>query len=145
MYIDKLKVRNKREFVVLVCKYWSLKREARRGAPLLKRLHLEPWTASASGRSQSDEDKAFKLKVGPFWDVCGALAHTLRQLLKNLRDDLERLRTLSDTVRKREIQKLRQANCIQHALRCVLYPFYPVMRTTFDSIRRCVSFRLGDG
>lgn len=62
-YIGKLNFRQKREFVVLVCKYWSLKREARRGAPLLKRLHLEPWTASATGRNQSDDDKAFKLKV----------------------------------------------------------------------------------
>jgi hypothetical protein len=33
--------RQKTHFVQLICKYWSLKREARRGAPLLKRLHLE--------------------------------------------------------------------------------------------------------
>ena len=63
-YIGKVNIRHKREFIVLVCKYWSLKREARRGAPLLKRLHLEPWTASANGRSHSDEDKAFKLTAG---------------------------------------------------------------------------------
>jgi hypothetical protein len=31
------------DFLVLVCKYWSLKRLYRRGAPLLKRLHLEVW------------------------------------------------------------------------------------------------------
>lgn len=30
-----------KKVVVQVCKYWSLKREAGRGAPLLKRLHLE--------------------------------------------------------------------------------------------------------
>jgi hypothetical protein len=51
----------KRDFVVQVCKYWSLKREARRGAPLLKRLHLEPW--SAGNRQQSDQEKATKLEV----------------------------------------------------------------------------------
>ena len=40
-YIGKVTVRKKNAFVLSVCKYWSLKREARRGAPLLKRLHLE--------------------------------------------------------------------------------------------------------
>ena len=64
-YITKINVRRKLDFVLLVCKYWSLKREARRGAPLLKRLHLEPWTASNSGgRSGSSEaDNLQKLNV----------------------------------------------------------------------------------
>lgn len=62
-YIAKIMVRKKPEFILMVCKYWSLKREARRGAPLLKRLHLEPWTASSGGKMQSDEEKAMKLEV----------------------------------------------------------------------------------
>ena len=57
-------------------------------------------------------------------------------MLKDLREDLERLRTLSDTVRKREIQKLRQQNCIQHILQRILYPFHPVMRSVFENIIR---------
>lgn len=62
-YIAKVSVRKKPELVLQVCKYWSLKREARRGAPLLKRLHLEPWTATAGGAGQSDEEKGMKLEV----------------------------------------------------------------------------------
>lgn len=64
-YITKINVRKKLEFVLLVCKYWSLKREARRGAPLLKRLHLEPWTASnsGSGSGSSEADNHQKLDV----------------------------------------------------------------------------------
>lgn len=64
-YIAKINVRRKLEFVLLVCKYWSLKREGRRGAPLLKRLHLEPWTASNSGNGSgcSEEDNLQKLDV----------------------------------------------------------------------------------
>jgi hypothetical protein len=62
-YIAKVVVRKKPEFILMMCKYWSLKREARRGAPLLKRLHLEPWTASSGNKPQTDEEKAMKLEV----------------------------------------------------------------------------------
>lgn len=62
-YIAKIIIRKKPEFVWLMCKYWSLKREARRGAPLLKRLHLEPWTASSGNKLQTEEEKAMKLEV----------------------------------------------------------------------------------
>ena len=34
-------LRRKSQLIVSICRYWSLKRESRRGAPLLKRLHLE--------------------------------------------------------------------------------------------------------
>lgn len=63
LYVGKIIVRKKPEFIHMMCKYWSLKREARRGAPLLKRLHLEPWTASSGNKLQTDEEKAMKLEV----------------------------------------------------------------------------------
>jgi NuA3 HAT complex component NTO1 len=63
LYIGKIIIRKKPEFIHMMCKYWSLKREARRGAPLLKRLHLEPWTASTGNKQQTEEEKAMKLEV----------------------------------------------------------------------------------
>ena len=62
-YTSRIKIRKKTEFVQQMCRYWSLKREARRGAPLLKRLHLEPWTATGSGKALSEEEKIMKLDV----------------------------------------------------------------------------------
>lgn len=62
-YISKVKLRKMREYVEKICRYWSLKREARRGAPLLKRLYLEPWTASNQSKEQTDAEKARKLEV----------------------------------------------------------------------------------
>jgi hypothetical protein len=40
-YVQKVKLKRARDYIEKVCRYWSLKREARRGAPLLKRLYLE--------------------------------------------------------------------------------------------------------
>jgi NuA3 HAT complex component NTO1 len=82
-YIHKARLRKPRECLEKICRYWSLKREARRGAPLLKRLHLEvgsgnvsltrnrreltftlqPWTASSASHEQTDAEKAKKLEV----------------------------------------------------------------------------------
>lgn len=62
-YVRRFKVTKRIPTIQMMCRYWSLKREARRGAPLLKRLHLEPWTASAGGKVQTDEEKVMKLDV----------------------------------------------------------------------------------
>jgi NuA3 HAT complex component NTO1 len=38
---ERVMIKHRREFLTLLLKYWSIKRQFRRGAPLLKRLHLE--------------------------------------------------------------------------------------------------------
>jgi NuA3 HAT complex component NTO1 len=53
-YVSKLQIRKRAAFVEKLCRYWSLKREARRGAPLLKRLHLEvSWSACCHDRQEA--------------------------------------------------------------------------------------------
>ncbi|KAI0079413.1 hypothetical protein K474DRAFT_1705699 [Panus rudis PR-1116 ss-1] len=117
-YITRINIRQKEKFIVMVCKYWSLKREARRGAPLLKRLHLEPWTASAGGLRQSDEDKAKKLK-----------------LMKRLRTELESIRMLADLCRERETWKSEQAETVQDLMANIFYPHEKAFRNVFEKIR----------
>ena len=51
------------DLLVNISKYWSLKKESRRGAMLLKRLHLEPWTANATASKEDDAVKAQKYQV----------------------------------------------------------------------------------
>jgi NuA3 HAT complex component NTO1 len=116
-YITKVNVRKKTEFVYMVCKYWSLKREARRGAPLLKRLHLEPWTASNAGKVQTEEEKTAKLEY-----------------LKLLRRDLESVRELALQTRRRESRKLAQTESVQKVLEIALFPHEALLRLAFEKV-----------
>ncbi|KAH8102212.1 PHD-zinc-finger like domain-containing protein [Cristinia sonorae] len=126
-YISKINIRHKEKFVLLVCKYWSLKREVRRGAPLLKRLHLEPWTANSGGRAHTDEDKAIKLEAS-------GNPLPAQTVLKRLRDDLERVRVLTHTTRKREKYKLRQVEAIRDVLSLIVSPHEAPLRMAFERI-----------
>ncbi|CAG8506234.1 16621_t:CDS:10, partial [Acaulospora colombiana] len=109
-------MKKKQELVATICKYWSLKRESRRGAPLLKRLHLEPWTASASAHKQSDKEKFCKF-MG----------------MRQLRKDLEKVRLLIDCVHRREKAKLKRNRLQARYLETILFPLdyilSPVIRT----------------
>ncbi|WFD44069.1 hypothetical protein MPSI1_002734 [Malassezia psittaci] len=91
-YIARISIRRKVPTIGQIVRYWSLKRQEMRGAPLLKRLHIEPWT------------------VGNFVDErTSALKLAKLQYLYRLREDLEKVRLLAELVRKREKAKLRQA------------------------------------
>ncbi|KAF8825627.1 hypothetical protein HHX47_DHR6000201 [Lentinula edodes] len=120
-YISKINLRKRTDFLLMVCKYWSLKREARRGAPLLKRLHLEPWTAAAAaagnGKLKSEEERGLKLGQ-----------------LRQLEQDLEKLRELSALTWKRESRKLQQMEIIQDVLTQTVYPHEPRLRLAFERI-----------
>jgi len=106
-------------FLYTICKYWSLKRESRRGAPLLKRLHLEPWTASASAHRQTEEEKAKKLQT---------------QLL--LRGDLEKVRMLAELVRKRERAKLKRQELQNRYLCKIMFPLKTILEDTLVELEK---------
>ncbi|PFH45479.1 hypothetical protein AMATHDRAFT_159553 [Amanita thiersii Skay4041] len=115
-YIAKVQLRKRQEFVQMMARYWSLKREARRGAPLLKRLHLEPWTANGSS-AQSDDQRLKKLEY-----------------LTQLREDLEKVWEITELTRKREIRKRAQARIIRDTLLSFLTPFEDLLRDSFHRI-----------
>ncbi|CAJ0858393.1 7050_t:CDS:10 [Entrophospora sp. SA101] len=112
-------LKKKHDLLDKVCKYWSTKRESRRGAPLLKRLHLEPWTASASIYKQSEEEKYAKY-----------LAMT------DLRKDLEKVRMLSDLVHRREKEKLKRLKIQTNYLETIFFPLDNILLPTLKSIQK---------
>ncbi|KAG8731193.1 nuA3 HAT complex component nto1 [Ceratobasidium sp. 423] len=116
-HIHRINFRKKRPFLLAVCKYWSLKREARRGAPLLKRLHLEPWATSTTTRLQTDDDKLKYLDN-----------------LTKLRSDLERILQLTDLVRQREVEKQSQAQMVESLITSCLLPFDVELRKTYEKV-----------
>ncbi|KAG8717536.1 nuA3 HAT complex component nto1 [Ceratobasidium sp. 394] len=116
-YTARIKFRKKLPFLLAVCKYWSLKREARRGAPLLKRLHLEPWATSTASKLQTDEAKLKYLDN-----------------LNRLRTDLEQVRTAVDLIRQREEQKQLQAQATESLLAAYLLPFDTEIRKAYDAV-----------
>ncbi|KAJ1306631.1 hypothetical protein OPQ81_007627 [Rhizoctonia solani] len=116
-HIHRINFRKKRPFLLAVCKYWSLKREARRGAPLLKRLHLEPWATSTATRLQTDEDKLKYLDN-----------------LTKLRKDLERILQLAELVRQRELEKQNQAQMVESLVASCLLPFDVELRRTYEKV-----------
>jgi hypothetical protein len=59
----KLMEKKNNQVIISIAKYWSLKKESLRGAALLKRLHLEPWTASISASKEEDEANIQKYEV----------------------------------------------------------------------------------
>ncbi|KAF9423049.1 nuA3 HAT complex component nto1 [Podila epigama] len=106
-------------FLYTICKYWSLKRESRRGAPLLKRLHLEPWTASATAHRQTEEEKLKKL-----------------QTLMHLRGDVEKVRMLAELVRKRERAKLRRQELQNRYLCKIMFPLKTILEDTLVELEK---------
>ncbi|KAJ2657645.1 hypothetical protein IW148_005064 [Coemansia sp. RSA 1199] len=103
--------------VGMVARYWALKRSMRHGAPLLKRLHLEPWTASVTQQHARD------------------MAEEQRQsVVRRIRTDLERVRLLTECVRRREREKLRRARLQVEYLRRVVDPLTPILLPVLDEL-----------
>lgn len=117
-YVARIPIRKRQPLILQIARFWSLKREARRGAALLKRLHLEPWTATSGAKELTESERIKKLQF-----VC------------SLREDLERLRMLAELVRKREREKLRQVDLIrQNLVDGVFFPMHSALQEAFNAI-----------
>ena len=110
----KFNVRKRKEFVQEACKYWTLKREARRGAALLKRLQL-----------QMEAFSSMEITRRNFAGMGAAGRPRLQRRIEfaeRLEDDMEQIRVLCELVKQREAEKLKDAMILQQIVDCIYFP-----------------------
>lgn len=112
-------VQKKKDYVSEVCKYWTLKREARRGAALLKRLQLQMDTFSSFEVTRRD----YKAQGA----VGRARLERRIDFAETLAADLERIRAMCEMVKQREAEKLEEAIMLKQIVDTVYFPIPPLL------------------
>ncbi|KAJ5317349.1 hypothetical protein PENANT_c034G03094 [Penicillium antarcticum] len=117
--LQRFTVRQRKQYAEDASKYWTLKREARRGAALLKRLQLQLETFSSMEMTRRDY-----VAMG----VPGYKRLERRiEFGERLYTDLDRLRMLCDEVKKREREKLKDAEMLRNIVDLVYFPMFPLL------------------
>ncbi|KAL9948069.1 hypothetical protein ACHAQF_003489 [Verticillium nonalfalfae] len=123
MALSRFPFRKRKDFVSEACRYWTLKREARRGAALLKRLQLQMETFSSMELTRRNF-----AGMGPSGKT--RLQRRI-EFAETLLRDLEQLKDLSAQVVEREQLKLEAAELEQDFVDTCYFPvaklFFPVV------------------
>lgn len=124
----KFAVRKRKEFVQEACKYWTLKREARRGAALLKRLQL-----------QMEAFSSMEITRRNFAGMGAAGRPRLQRRIEfaeRLEDDMEQIRVLCGNTKEREALKLRDVMILRDILDSVYFPIPKLLEPILDRAQR---------
>ncbi|NXI39332.1 BRPF3 protein, partial [Galbula dea] len=116
-----LSLQRKNQFMQRLHNYWLLKRQARNGVPLIRRLHSHLQAQRSAEQKEQDEKTSAVKEELKYW--------------QKLRHDLERARLLIELIRKREKLKREQVKVQQAALELQLTPFNVLLRTTLDLLQ----------
>jgi NuA3 HAT complex component NTO1 len=122
--LSRFTIRKRKEYAADACRYWTLKREARRGAALLKRLQLQMETFSSMELTRRN---------------FAGMGHAGRPRLQRriefaqtLIQDLERLKTLAEGVKARERDKLTAAEVEEDLVDTVYFPIAKFLSPIVD-------------
>jgi len=117
--LAKWQLRKRKEFVAEACKYWSLKRESRRGASLIKRLQLQLETFTSMEMTRRD------------FAAQGATGRPKLveriNFASGLESDLAQVRTLCGQALEREQLKLRDAELLREMVDTIYFPVTPLL------------------
>ncbi|KAL8873099.1 MAG: hypothetical protein Q9174_001371 [Haloplaca sp. 1 TL-2023] len=117
--LGRFAIRRRKEFAAEACKYWTLKREARRGAALLKRLQLQMETFTSmeiTRRNFAGMGAAGRVRLQRRIDFA-----------EQLQLDIIRLKALCEEVRTREQRKLQDAELLRDMVDTVYFPIAPLL------------------
>ncbi|XP_027732142.1 bromodomain and PHD finger-containing protein 3 isoform X2 [Vombatus ursinus] len=116
-----LSLQRKTQFMQRLHNYWLLKRQARNGVPLIRRLHSHLQSQRNAEQKEQDEKTSAVKEELKYW--------------QKLRHDLERARLLIELIRKREKLKREQVKVQQATMELELTPFNVLLRTTLDLLQ----------
>lgn len=129
--LQRFNIHKRREYSADACRYWTLKREARRGAALLKRLQLQMETFSSMELTRRN------------WAGMGSagrprLARRI-DFAQSLISDLEKLKSLADDVLARETEKLKAAQYEVEVVDTVYFAvakfFMPILEKSLSCVQ----------
>ena len=117
--LQRFAIRKRKEYVAEACKYWTLKREARRGAALLKRLQL-----------QMESFTSMEITRRNFAGMGAAGGPRLQRRIdfaEQLQKDMSHLRMLCAEVKEREMEKLQDIKILKEIVDTVYFPLPPLL------------------
>lgn len=125
--LQRFTVRQRKQYAEDACKYWTLKREARRGAALLKRLQLQLETFSSMEMTRRNF-----AAMGP---IGRSRLQRRIDFAERLTYDVDKVRILCDEVKKREREKLKDAELLRTIVDTVYFPIPPLLWPIFEKVQ----------
>jgi len=133
-----IKLASKRPFVERLLAYWKLKRQSRNGVPLLRRLQISTFrtspNAKAAQRSRAISTKERDVSVEQDEEQPKPSSSNPYHDWLKLRQDLEKVRLLSELVRKREQLKLSDIRTKERISDLTLRPFNMFLNGLVDEM-----------
>ena len=126
--LGKFGIRKRKDFSADACKYWTLKREARRGASLLKRLQLQMETFTSM--------EITRRNFAGMGAAGGPRLKRRIEFAEQLEGDMEQIRVQCENVKERETRKLEDVEILREILDTVYFPIIPLLWPILEKAQR---------
>ena len=118
--LQRLSIRKRKEYVAEACKYWTLKREARRGAALLKRLQVQMETFSSNELTRRD--------FASMGASGGPRLQRRIDFAEQLQADMLNILEICSQIRAREEAKLQDVEILKSLIDTAYFPIPALLR-----------------